>query len=55
VPAAQREIAIGEVRFTLPVGGTITIAANVGDIVRGIANRMSGGVPKSVDTCGQSK
>jgi len=27
VPAAQREVSIGEVRFTLPFGGTITIAA----------------------------
>jgi hypothetical protein len=27
MPAAQREVAIGEIRFTLPFGGTITIAA----------------------------
>jgi hypothetical protein len=55
MPAAQQEVEIGEIRFTLPFGETITIAANVGDIVRGIANRISGGAPESVDTCEQSK
>jgi hypothetical protein len=55
MPAAQQEVEIGEIQFTLPFGETITIAANVGDIVRGIANRISGGAPESVDTCEQSK